>query len=259
MLFSITSNFGNPTRIGLVSGVLALALASPAGAARRAPITALVYTSVASDATGAIAPDYWAHLIDDYVGAEKTVVATAPTTTEACKAAGAAYRIDATFARLPKKSGDALRDYGEAHVTVSNCVTGSQSTDERIPLMSELYRITNEGDNEPDTTVTWSKVAPQLSAHPLALRLFSRVARIDGPFVYIDIPDMNAEVGGQLRIFADPKGALLTPPIIVVITQTNGKQVQAFININTPGASTIGKGYFVEPVVLDSLGSKVKI
>ncbi|GEM_PF-1940798 len=259
MLFSITSNFGNPTRIGLVSGVLALALASPAGAARRAPITALVFTSVASDATGAIAPDYWAHLIDDYVGAEKTVVATAPTTTEACKAAGAAYRIDATFARLPKKSGDALRDYGEAHVTVSNCVTGSQSTDERIPLMSELYRITNEGDNEPDTTVTWSKVAPQLSAHPLALRLFSRVARIDGPFVYIDIPDMNAEVGGQLRIFADPKGALLTPPIIVVITQTNGKQVQAFINLNTPGAPTIGKGYFVEPVVLDSLRSKVKI
>jgi hypothetical protein len=254
MLFSITSNRWNPARIGLVSGVLALALASPAGAARRAPITAFVFTSVASDATGAIAPDYWAHLIDDYVGAEKTIVAAAPTTLEACKAAGAAYRVDATFARLPKKSGDALRDYGEAHITVSNCITGTQSTDERIPLMSELYRITNEGDNEPDTSVTWGKVAPQLSKHPLALRLFSRVARLDGPFVYIDLPDMNAEVGGQLRIFADPKGALLSPPIIVVITQTNAKQVQAFLNLNTPGASAIGKGDFVEPVVTGKVG-----
>ena len=80
MWFSITSNCWNPARMGLVSGVLALTLASPAGAARRAPITALVFTSVASDATGAIAPDYWAHLIDDYVGAEKTIVAAAPTT-----------------------------------------------------------------------------------------------------------------------------------------------------------------------------------
>jgi len=250
MWFSITSKTWNPAWIGLVSGVLTLALASPAGAARRAPITALVFTSVASDATGAIAPDYWAHLIDDYVGAEKTIVAVAPTTLDACKAAGAAYRVDATFARLPKKSGDALRDFGEAHITVSNCITGTQSTDERIPLMSELYRITNEGDNEPDTSVTWGKVAPQLSKHPLALRLFSRVARLDGPFVYIDLPDMNAEVGGQLRIFADHKGALLAPPIIVVITQINGKQVQAFLNLNTPGASAIGKGDFVEPVVI---------
>lgn len=249
MWFSITSNFWNPARIGLVSGVLALALASPAGAARRAPITAIVYTSVAEGATGAIAPDFWAHLIDEYVGAEKTVVATAPTTTEACKAAGAAYRIDATFARLPKKTGDALRDYGEAHITVSNCITGTQSTDERIPLMSELYRITNEGDNEPDTSVTWSKVGQQLSSHPLTLRLFSRVARMDGPFIYIDVPDMNAEVGGQLRIFADPKGGILSPAVFVVITQTNGKQVQAFLNLTAPGAAAVGRGDFVEPVV----------
>jgi len=247
MWFSITSNFWNPARIGLVSGVLAMALASPAQAARRAPIAVLVYSSVSADAASAIAPEFWAHLIDDYVGAATTIVATAPTSLDACKAAGAAYRVDATFGRIPKKSGNAEREYGEAHITVANCITGTVSTDERITLTSEAYRITNEGDNEPDTSVTWRSVGSQLASHPLTLRLFSRVARVDNPFIYIDIPDGNAEVGSQLRIFADPRGTLRTP-IIVVVTQVNGKQVQAFLNVNAPGASAVGRGDFVEPV-----------
>ena len=70
---------------------------------------------------------------------------------------------------------------------------------------------------------------------------------MDNPFIYIDIPDGNAEVGSQLRIFADPRGTLRTP-IIVVVTQVNGKQVQAFLNVNAPGASAVGRGDFVEPV-----------
>ena len=249
MWFKITSTGWNPVRLTLVSGLLAVCLASPAGAARRAPITALVYTNVDADATGAIAPDYWAHLIDDYVGASKTVVASAPTTAAACTEAGAAYRIDASFHRVPKKAGNAEREYGEAHVSVINCITGTTASDERIPLVSELYRITNEGDNEPDTSVTWRNVGPQLAAHPLALRLFSRVARIEGPFVYVDVPDGNVEVGAQLRIFADPRGVSRTP-VIVVVTQMSGHLAQAFLNLNAPGATEIGKGDFVEPVAV---------
>lgn len=249
MWFSITSNFWNPARIGLVSGVLALALASPADAARRAPIAALIYTNVAADATSAIAAENWAKIVEDYVGAAKSIAATAPTTPEACKAAGAAYRVDASFNRLPKKAGNAEREYAEAHVVVTNCITGTEASDERIELKSELYRITNEGDNEPDTSVTWRSIGQQLGSHPISLHLFSRVARMDGPFIYIDIPEGSVEVGAQMRIFADPRG-ILRAPVVVVVTQVNAKQVQAFLNVNSPGAAAIGKGDYVEPVTL---------
>jgi len=225
----------------------------PAAAARRvAPVTILVGATVAEGARRTMSPDLWTRLVTDYVSASKVVPFTgtgAPTIAD-CKAANAAYAVNATFEIMPRLPGlaqDTDRKYGIARIDLLNCITGTATPTKVVRLESDPLSISNAGDFEPNVEITWARaVRDRLGREPLELTGVARVTRIDGPFVYIDGLNTTLTLNQVLRDFAD-KDTHARPPLELVIVDISGKVVQAAWNAQ-PGVIPPKVGDYVEPV-----------
>ncbi|GAC1598167.1 MAG: hypothetical protein NVS3B28_30100 [Candidatus Velthaea sp.] len=227
--------------------------AAPAAAARRvAPVTILVAANVAEAARRTMSPELWARLVSDYVSASKVVQfsgAAAPTR-EDCRAAGAAYAVNATFELMPRLPGlaqDTDRKYGLARIDLLNCITGTATPTHVVRLESDPLSRANEGDFEPNVEITWARaVRDRLGREPLELTGVARITRVDGPFVYIDGLNTNFTVNQVLRDFAD-KDTRPRPELELVISDINGKVIQAVWNPQAPGVVPPKAGDYVEP------------
>ncbi len=76
-----------------------------------------------------------------------------------------------------------------------------------------------------------------------------RVARLDGPFVYLAVENARAfKVGQILRVYADGKGQAKAA-IDLTITEIDGTNVQALFD-RTKLANIVAVGDYVEPLHL---------
>ncbi|GAC1406965.1 MAG: hypothetical protein NVSMB64_13240 [Candidatus Velthaea sp.] len=233
--------------------VAAAAMPATAAGRRIVPVTILVGTSVAEPARRTMSADLWARLVTEYVSASKVVTfagAAAPTRDE-CRAAGAAYAVNATFELMPRLPGlaqDTDRKYGIARIDLLNCSTGTATPTHVIRLESDPLSRANEGDFEPNVEITWGRaVRDRLAREPLELTGVARIVRVDGPFVYIDGLNMTLSVNQVMRDFAD-KDSRPRPELELVISEVNGKLIQAVWNPQTPGLAAPKIGDYVEPV-----------
>lgn len=237
----------------LLAVLAVVALAAPAGAARRAaPVTILVAANVAEAARRTMPPDLWQRLVYEYANASKVIPFTgsgAPSLDD-CHKAGAAYALSADFEltpRLPGMGQDTDRKYATARVALINCITNRPMSERTIRLESDPLSRANEGDFEPNVQVTWMRaVREQLGRQPLELAGVARIVRVEAPFVYIDAAGLNLVQNQIVRVFAN-KNAQLRPPLEMVVVDVVGKQIQAVYNARETGVVPPQVGEYVEP------------
>jgi hypothetical protein len=219
---------------------------------RSSPVTVLVAATVADSAKRTMPPTLWLRLITDYVNASKVIPFTgaAAPTRDDCRAAGALYLVNATFElapRLPGAAQDSDRKYATARIDLLNCLTGVASPTRNVRFESDPLSNANAGDFEPNVEFTWARpVRDKLARETLELSGVARIVRIDGPFLYIDGAGSSITVNQILHIFAD-KNAQARPPVEMVVTDTNGRFIQATYDTLKPGIVQPQVGDFVEP------------
>jgi hypothetical protein len=229
--------------------------ASPTLAAgrRTSPVTVLVAANVADSARRTMPPALWARLVADYVNANKVVpfTGTGAPTREDCHAANAAFAVTANFElapRLPGTAQDSDRKYAIAHITLMNCITGTIAPERTVRFESDPLSNANAGDFEPNVEFTWARpVRDRLSREQLELAGVARVTRVDGPFLYIDGIGSSITLNMVMRAFADKNGQPRTP-VEMVVTDINGRLIQATYDTMIPGVVPPKPGDYVEPV-----------
>jgi len=242
------------TAILLLVLFAAVSVGAPVLAAgrRAAPVTVLIAATVADSAKRTMPPALWARLIADYVNASKVVpfTGTGAPTREDCRAAGAVYLVNASFElapRLPGAAQDSDRKYATARIDLLNCITGLASPTRNVRFESDPLSNANAGDFEPNVEFTWARpVRDRLARETLELSGVARIVRIDGPFLYIDGAGSSIVINQVLHIFAD-KNAQPRSPVEMVVTDTNGRFIQATYDTLKPGIVLPQVGDFVEP------------
>jgi hypothetical protein len=236
-------------RLAVLLACAALVLPA-AAAARRAPVRVLVGTPVAQAARDSMSSSLWARLVAAYVNADTIPFGGDPALDD-CRAAKAAYMVDAPFElrpRLPGMVNSTGRVAASTHLVVTNCVTGDVTYDQVILLDSEPPNADSDGDFESVPELSWEKVVPQeLARYPVFFPRVARITSVQPPFAYVDMGGTSPlQVGDVLRAFAGPGGERRTP-VFLTVTSTDTKYVQVLF-ANTSGDPVPEKGDYVEPV-----------
>ncbi len=192
----------------------------------------------------------WKQIVDGYVNAQIVAYPGTPDL-DACRNARAEYMVSASFALRPSLPGIAGSSGGvpaQAHVTVTNCVTGDLELEQTIPLDSDPSGDVAPGDFDAVPETTWLHVAPaELARHPIFFQRVSHIKRVESPFAYIDTAGGALVVGDSLRAFATASGGHRVP-IVLTVTSTEGRYAQAVFSI-VNGTPPPNVGDFVEPIV----------
>jgi hypothetical protein len=236
----------------LAASLAALAALLPVAvtAARHAPVRVLLSAPVAPAARDSMSPALWERLVIAYVSADVVPFAHDPTLDD-CRAAKAAYMVDAPFElrpRLPGMVNASGRVAARTHLVVTNCVTGDVTYDQVILLDSDPPSGASAGDFESVPEISWEKVVPQeLARYPVFFPRVARIKSVDPPFAYIDLGGTNPlQIGDVLRAFAGANGEKRAP-VFLTVTSTDTKLVQVLFADN-PGDPIPQKGDYVEPV-----------
>jgi hypothetical protein len=226
---------------------------APAAGRRTSPVTVLVAASVAESARRTMPPALWTRLVTDYVNASKVVpfTGTGAPTREDCRAANAVFAVNATFElapRLPGTAQDSDRKYAIAHITLLNCITGTVAPERAVRFESDPLSNANAGDFEPNVEFTWARpVRDRLAHDQLELAGVARITRVEGPFLYIDGVGSSITLNMVMRVFADKNGQP-RKPVEMVVTDLNGRFIQATYDTMQPGVVPPQPGDYVEPV-----------
>jgi hypothetical protein len=168
----------------------------------------------------------------------------------ACRSAGATYAVHAAFATaVDPERARALpgRTLGVVDAVVVNCVTGTTTATVHVPVASDPPTAATEGDYEASDDVTWRSLGTQLARTRLPIAQLTRVARVDGPYVYVAVDDARAyRVGQILRIYADAQ-AQPKPPIDLTISEIDGDTLQT-LSATANATNVVRVGDYAEPV-----------
>jgi hypothetical protein len=240
-------------RCALLVALLAATATAPL-AARTAPVRVLVYAPVADAARTTMPPALWSRMVGDYVSAHVvTFDGDAPPVVADCRKAGADFMVTAPFdlrPRLPGMANSSGRVSAVTHLEFTNCVTGRVVYNQRVDLESDPGSQP-EGDLDSVPEISWAKTVPAtLARYPLYFPRVSRVIQVTPPLVTIDLRN-EVKPNDVLVVYAGADRAV-KKPIYLVVTQVNGKYVQAlYSTVNGGPAPAVGD--YVEPAPTDAV------
>ncbi len=241
-------------RIALVVASLVVAFGT-AASARPTAVTVALTTSTASDPRHELPPELFERTVRSWIDAASYIPGPGGANDEnpdlaACRAAGATYAVRASFATVvdPVRA-KALpgRNLGMVDAVVVNCVTGMTTAAVHVPVASDPPTAATEGDYEASADITWRTLGAQLARTRLPIAQLTRVARIEGPYVYVAVDNGRAyHVGQLLRIYANAQ-AQPTPPIDLTIAEIDGGTLQTLYD-TTNKTNVVRVGDYAEPV-----------
>jgi hypothetical protein len=241
-------------RIAVLAASLVLACGVPV-LARPTAVTVALTTSTAGDPRHELPPELFERVVRAWVAAATYVPGPgganeANPDLAACRSAGATYAVHAAFATaVDPERARALpgRTLGVVDAVVVNCVTGMITASVHVPVASDPPTAATEGDYEASSDVTWRTLGAQLARTRLPIAQLARVARIDGPYVYVEVDNArDYRVGHVLRVYANAQ-AQPKPPVDLTITEIDGGTLQALYD--TKNATNVVRiGDYAEPI-----------
>jgi hypothetical protein len=242
------------SRTAIVAASLVLACGVPAFAHPTA-VTVALTISTAGDPRHELPPELFDRAVRSWIDAAAYVPGPDGANDDnpdlgGCRAAGATYAVRAAFATVvdPERAR-ALpgRNLGIVDAVVVNCVTGMTTATVHVPVASDPPTAATEGDYEASSDITWRSLGAQLARTRLPIAQLTRVARIDGPFVYVAVDDARAyRVGQILRIYANAQ-AQPKPPIDLTIAEIDGGTLQTLYDTANK-TNVVRVGDYAEPV-----------
>ncbi len=128
-----------------------------AAGAKNTGVVVLMRATVTAGSEAQVPLEQWERSVRTWADAAQYANAQGPITLDACRAAGATYAVDATFALevdLERAKRFPGRHFGLAHAEVLNCVTGTRNPSTNVHVMSDPPTAASEGDNESSSELT---------------------------------------------------------------------------------------------------------